>query len=131
VNVVSLSDIYIYIYIITYVCICLKLTLDLNIIPCILTYMGAYILQVASMSINLVRIPFCNDILRDGSKVKEGAVNFELNEDLIGLTPLEILDLIVDKCSRRNIRVLLDRHRPSFFGQSELWYTQVRLTKKA
>jgi endoglucanase len=50
-------------------------------------------------------------------------IDFNLNPDLEGKAPPEILDILVDKAGALGLRVILDRHRPDANAQSELWYT--------
>jgi len=52
------------------------------------------------------------------------SINVALNPKLQGLTGLGVLDYIVNGAARRGLRVILDRHRPSADGQSELWYSE-------
>ena len=79
--------------------------------------------QIRDLPANLLRLPFCNDALRQNTFPNDGAINFELNPTLVGLTSIEVLDLVVAGCAARGIRILLDRHRPTRDKQSELWYT--------
>jgi endoglucanase len=79
--------------------------------------------QVLALPANLLRLPFCNDIFKPGAKPKAGSVDIEgANPNLATLSCLEILDVVVSECGKRGIRVLLDRHRPTYSAQSELWY---------
>jgi endoglucanase len=76
--------------------------------------------QIVASGFNAVRLPYSNQLLDSGLPT---GVNFGLNPDLKGLTGLELMDRIVQKAGRRGLRVILDRHRPTADGQSELWYT--------
>jgi len=77
--------------------------------------------QVAELGFNTLRVPFATQMFDPGSAA--GGIDFNLNPDLMGKTPPEILDILVDKAGARGLRIILDRHRPDANGQSELWYT--------
>jgi endoglucanase len=76
--------------------------------------------QMAAKGFNTIRVPFSNDALKAGAAAT--SVNDYVNPDLIGLTPLQILDKVVDYAGSKGMRILLDRHRPTAAGQSALWY---------
>lgn len=65
---------------------------------------------VKSSGFNSLRIPWSNDIINN--PIPSG-IDFNLNPDLKGLTCLQILDYLVDRCTERGIYVILDRHRPN------------------
>jgi endoglucanase len=77
--------------------------------------------QIAATGFNTVRLPFSNELLDPG--VKHMGINFGLNPKLKGLNGLGLLDYLVNGARRRGLRVILDRHRPTAEGQTELWYT--------
>ncbi|MBI3977016.1 MAG: cellulase family glycosylhydrolase [Chloroflexi bacterium] len=77
--------------------------------------------QIASLGFNLIRLPYSNQMF-DKLAVPQG-VDPKLNPDLDGLTPIQIMDKIVEGAGKRGIKILLDRHRPDAESQSELWYT--------
>jgi endoglucanase len=77
--------------------------------------------QMASLGYNTLRIPFSNDALKPGATAT--GVNDFSNPDLVGLSPLQILDKVIDYVGQKGMRVILDRHRPTSAGQSALWYT--------
>lgn len=77
--------------------------------------------QVAKEGYNLIRVPYSNDMLKSTATVN--GVDFYKNKELEGKKPIEVLDILIDKAAARQIYVLLDRHRPNAYGQSELWYT--------
>jgi endoglucanase len=58
----------------------------------------------------------------DGGSAPNG-IDLAKNPDLAGLSPLQLLDKIVDGAKARGLKVILDRHRPDASGQSNLWYT--------
>ncbi|WP_291883394.1 cellulase family glycosylhydrolase [Cellulomonas sp.] len=77
--------------------------------------------HMAELGYNTLRVPFAGDALRSGAQAT--SVNSNTNPDLIGLSPLEILDKVVDYAGQLGMRVILDRHRPTAAGQTALWYT--------
>jgi endoglucanase len=76
---------------------------------------------MAGLGYNTLRIPFSNDALKPDA-VATGINDF-INPDLIGLSPLQILDRVIEYSGSKGMRVILDRHRPTSAGQSALWYT--------
>ncbi|WP_433203577.1 cellulase family glycosylhydrolase [Dactylosporangium sp. CS-047395] len=76
--------------------------------------------QMASLGYNTIRVPFSEDALKPGAQAN--SVDGYSNPDLVGLTPLQILDKVVDYAGSKGMRILLDRHRPTSAGQSALWY---------
>ena len=80
--------------------------------------------QLAALGYNTIRLPFSDDILQPGAQ--PSGINYLLNPDLKGLTSLQIMDRIIAGARQRGLRVLLDRHRPSSDGQTDLWYTSQR-----
>ena len=76
---------------------------------------------VAETGFNTIRLPYSNDIFNPSSK--PNGIDFHLNPDLEGLGPLEIMDKIVEGAGQRGLKIILDRHRPDQYGQSNLWYT--------
>ncbi|GII21427.1 cellulase family glycosylhydrolase [Planosporangium mesophilum] len=77
--------------------------------------------QMASLGYNTIRVPYTNDALKSGATAN--SVDAVSNPDLVGLSPLQILDKVVDYAGKKGIRILLDRHRPTSAGQTALWYT--------
>ena len=79
--------------------------------------------QMVELGFNTIRLPFSGDMLRatgpalgiDGSK----------NPDLVGLTPLQVMDRIVDYAQQIGLRIILDHHRPDAGAGTSangLWY---------
>lgn len=66
------------------------------------------LLQMKQLGFNAFRIPWCGEMLRPTSV--PDTVDYTLNPDLIGLTPLQILDRVVSYCSAIGMRIILDRH---------------------
>jgi endoglucanase len=78
--------------------------------------------RMADLGFNTLRIPFTGDSLRPGAQAT--SINSFTNPDLVGLSPLEILDRVIAHAGSRGMRVILDRHRPSAAsGITALWYT--------
>ncbi len=78
--------------------------------------------QMKSLGYNTIRLPYSDDIFKPGTM--PNSINFyNMNEDLQGLTSLQVMDKIVDYAGSIGLRVILDRHRPDASGQSALWYT--------
>jgi aryl-phospho-beta-D-glucosidase BglC (GH1 family) len=69
---------------------------------------------------NHIRYPWTNEMLFPGAKTE--SINAMENPDLVDLTPLEVMDAVIDACGKAGLKVYLDRHRPLSGGQSELWY---------
>lgn len=77
--------------------------------------------QMAQMGFNTIRVPFSGDALKSGAAAT--GINDYVNPDLVGLSPLQVLDKVVEYAGQKGMRILLDRHRPSSAGQTPLWYT--------
>jgi len=77
--------------------------------------------RMASLGFNTLRIPYTGDSLRSGAQAT--SINSFTNPDLVGLSPLQILDLVINYAGSRGMRVILDRHRPTAAGQTALWFT--------
>ncbi len=77
--------------------------------------------QMASLGFNTIRVPFAGDALVPGAQAS--SINTNTNPDLVGLTPMQILDKVVAYAGQKGMRIILDRHRPSAAGQTALWYT--------
>jgi len=76
--------------------------------------------HMAQLGYNTIRIPYTDDALRPGAQAT--SVNTFTNPDLVGLSPLQILDKVIDYAGTKGMRVFLDRHRPTAAGQTALWY---------
>ena len=83
--------------------------------------MTAMLDQVRTLGYNVIRVPWCNQMLDAGST--PNGIDFAQNPDLRGLTAVEVLDRFIAAARARGLKVILDRHRPDARGQSELWYT--------
>ncbi len=77
--------------------------------------------HMAQLGFNTIRVPFAGDALAPGALAT--SINTSTNPDLVGLSPLQILDKVVGYAGQKGMRIILDRHRPSAAGQTALWYT--------
>jgi endoglucanase len=77
--------------------------------------------QMVQSGFNTIRLPYSNDIFNPSNK--PNGIDYSQNPDLQGLTALQIMDQVVERAGARGLKVILDRHRPTAAGQSELWYT--------
>ncbi|GAA5073360.1 endoglucanase [Thermocatellispora tengchongensis] len=75
---------------------------------------------MADLGYNTIRVPYSNDALKAGATAT--GINDFVNPDLIGLSPLQILDKVIEYAGSKGMRIILDRHRPTSAGQSALWY---------
>ena len=80
--------------------------------------------QIKSMGFNTIRVPFSGQMLNRNTAPAARDVNYTLNSDLVGLTPLQCLDALVDYCGRVGIRVIITRSSCYADGQYKepLWY---------
>ncbi|SNY38280.1 endoglucanase [Paractinoplanes atraurantiacus] len=76
---------------------------------------------MARLGYNTLRVPFSDDALKAGATAS--GINDFINPDLVGLSPVQILDKVVDYAGGKGMRIILDRHRPTAAGQTALWYT--------
>jgi aryl-phospho-beta-D-glucosidase BglC (GH1 family) len=83
--------------------------------------MGSMFDQIRDLGYNTIRVPFSNQLFDSGST--PNGIDFNQNPDLAGLTGVQILDKLVSGARARGLKIILDRHRPDAYGQSELWYT--------
>ncbi len=78
--------------------------------------------QIAAFGFNAIRLPYSSECMAAPASAVSGVDSWR-NPTLVGLTPLQIMDRVVEAAAARHLRVILDRHRPDSGGQSELWYT--------
>ncbi len=83
--------------------------------------LGSVLDQIRTLGYNVIRIPWCNQMLDPGST--PNSIDLSQNADLAGLSALQVLDRIIAGARARGLKVILDRHRPDSGSQSELWYT--------
>jgi endoglucanase len=93
------------------------------------------LIQVKEMGFNCIRIPYCDKMLEPGAEAKSistfgndtyrGATNGAINQELLGKTPLEILDIIIGGCKQLGIKVILDNHsrNPDGYIEEKVWAT--------
>jgi aryl-phospho-beta-D-glucosidase BglC (GH1 family) len=83
--------------------------------------MNFYLDIVKNNGFNHLRVPYCSQMFDSGSM--PNSIDSVSNPDLVGMTPIQIMDTLVQRCKDRGLRIYLDRHRPDAGGQSALWYT--------
>jgi len=82
----------------------------------------SYLNQIKALGFNVIKVPFSGDTFDPGRMPQN--VDYGANPDLRGKTTLEVLDMLVNECRKRGIRIVLGYHRiqaGSFLG-SGLWY---------
>lgn len=93
------------------------------------------LLQIKGMGFNCIRLPFCDAMLRDSAKVQ--SINFfgtdpfyprnktEMNKELAGLSPLQMMDEILNYAGVLGLVVILDNHSRDHDGymNEKVWYT--------
>ena len=68
--------------------------------------------HIKAMGFNCIRVPFSGDLTASGLIPPQSAFgNSGANDDLLGLTALEILDKYFDYCAELGLYVVLDHHR--------------------
>jgi endoglucanase len=77
--------------------------------------------QIVTTGFNAIRLPFSNQLLEPASI--PSSIDLTRNPDLKGLNGLQVMDRIIEGAGRRQLVIVLDRHRPRADAQSELWYT--------
>lgn len=83
--------------------------------------MESYFDMIQQHGYNLIRLPYSNQMFDAGSMPV--SIDPITNPGLTGKTPIQVMDKVVEEAGKRNIKIILDRHRPDSGGQSELWYT--------
>lgn len=84
---------------------------------------------VKSLGYNTVRLPFSNQTIRDNavpSNISYNTSTGPINQELRGLTSLQIMDRIVAHAGTIGLKVILDNHRSTAGNSAEqngLWYT--------
>ena len=78
--------------------------------------------QVKTLGFNTLRIPFSEQMLATNAAAQ--SINFNVNPDLQGLTPLQVLDKIVAYCGQIGLRIFLDRHsaKADDYMNEDVWY---------
>jgi endoglucanase len=75
--------------------------------------------HMASLGYNTIRVPYTGSSIAAGATAT--SVNTDTNPELVGLSPLQILDKVVSYAGGKGMRIILDRHRPTTAGQTALW----------
>lgn len=88
---------------------------------------------VRDLGFNAVRLPFSNEMLRRA--VPDGAIDFSLNPQLTGLSPIEVYDEVVRGLGRVGVVVVLNNHTTygEFCGPpglNSLWFDPGRFTEE-
>ncbi|MCL3859585.1 glycoside hydrolase family 5 protein [Actinotalea sp. K2] len=76
--------------------------------------------QIHGFGFTTIRLPWSNQCIGGAAP---NSIDESKNPDLAGRSALEIMDAVVAGARARDMTVLLDRHRPGYDQQSELWYT--------
>lgn len=89
--------------------------------------------QIRELGFNVVRIPWCDAMLQPGAEARsvnsDGADPYDgtepMNAPLVGKTPLEMLDLVVEAATELGLRLILDNHsrNPDGYMEEKVWYT--------
>jgi aryl-phospho-beta-D-glucosidase BglC (GH1 family) len=81
------------------------------------------IAQIKALGFNAVRLPFVPDTLYNTTTVdKLSYLNPSKNADLVGKTPLQVLDMWMAEADRVGLYVLMDFHSVSMVRQYPTWY---------
>ncbi|WP_084539781.1 Calx-beta domain-containing protein [Azorhizobium doebereinerae] len=79
--------------------------------------------QMVDEGFNTIRLPFSSDMLHATAAAL--GIDYAKNPDLAGLTPLEVMDKIVDYAGEIGLKIILDHHRSSAgdgTSANGLWY---------
>ena len=78
---------------------------------------------MANYSFNALRLPF-SAYLALNDPTPSGINSYQMNEDLVGLSALEVMDVIIDAMGDAGIVIMLDMHslEPDGYMQDGLWY---------
>jgi len=78
--------------------------------------------QVKSLGFNTLRIPFSNQMLASGAATS--SINYNVNPDLQGLTPLQCMDKVISYAGSIGLKVYLDCHsaKADDYANENLWY---------
>lgn len=81
------------------------------------------IAQIKSLGFNAVRVPFVPDTLYNTTPVdKLSYTNPGLNPELLGKTPLQVLDLWMAEADRQGLYIMLDFHSVTNKRQYPTWF---------
>jgi aryl-phospho-beta-D-glucosidase BglC (GH1 family) len=78
--------------------------------------------QVKSLGFNTLRIPFSNQMLASGAATS--SINYNVNPDLQGLTPIQCMDKVIAYAGQIGLKVFLDRHsaKADNYPNEDVWY---------
>lgn len=76
--------------------------------------------RIASMGFTTVRLPFANSCL---AQKTAASIDASHNPLLVGLTPLQVMDVVVARARLYALTIILDQNRPDSSARSALWYT--------
>ncbi len=79
--------------------------------------------QMEDLGFNTIRLPFSSDMLHSTAIAK--GIDYSKNPDLVGLTPLQVMDKIVDYADQIGLKIILDHHRSDAGAGTSpngLWY---------
>jgi endoglucanase len=79
--------------------------------------------QMVQLGFNIIRLEYASDTLH--TTAAPSGFDSSKNPDLVGLTPLQIMDKIVAYAGQIGLRIILDHHRGSLGGgtsENGLWY---------
>ncbi len=82
------------------------------------------IAQIKSLGFNAIRVPFVPDVLYSTTPINQlgSYVHPTLNADLIGKTPLQVLDLWMAEANRQGMYIMLDFHSVSKQRLYPTWF---------
>ena len=81
------------------------------------------IAQTKSLGFTAVRVPFVPDTLYSNTPVDQlSYIDANRNPDLIGKTPLQVLDMWMEEADRQGLFVMLDFHSVSKQRQYQAWF---------
>jgi aryl-phospho-beta-D-glucosidase BglC (GH1 family) len=92
--------------------------------------------QIADLGFNTIRLPWANQILRSDAAASDGngfgksgpdaydGTN-PINANLVGKSPLEIMDKVIEAAGEFGVKVILDNHsrEPDGYMNEQVWYT--------
>ncbi len=79
---------------------------------------------IAALGFNSVRLPFSLEMVEATEPV--GEIPLAANPDLVGRTPIEVMDAVIDALARAGLVVILDNHSSEavwYSAENGLWYT--------
>lgn len=92
--------------------------------------------QIADLGFNALRLPWSNQILRSDAKASDGTGfgksgpdaydgTNPINANLVGKSPLEIMDKVIEAAGEFGVKVILDNHsrEPDGYMNEQVWYT--------